>query len=549
METLRQQLLRIQQQLGGLSASQKMLTASLVAIMVMTLLWWARIAAQPEMTPVLNQPLSTDELARITSHLTARAIPFTTQGDRVMVPTERVLQAQADLSYAQMMPADTRRGYDEIIRQMTPWDSQSRSEAIRTDAKAAYLAQVMRLWPNIKQADVFLSPMEQRRLGGGRKPSATVFLLTGGGQAPEPHLILAAADAVRGAVPGIEPGNVSVIVNGVSYPVPDARTDPMHNAGDILSRTQHAERVFAQKIADQLRFIQGVLVQVTVDLEVRSTSSRETIYDKDKVAQKESEIVSELEEMGSGAGAASEPGAVPNTGLALDVDAASGGGGGTRDRSETKFENKFSEAIVETTTPAGKPRVIAAAVRVPRSYFISVWQGAGGGADAQPSDEQLAALIAGEIPRIRNDVKFCTGIEDEGRISVEPYTDVLMAMTPTQEPKAAASVVSLALAGRAREITLGVLAVVSLLMVSMIARRSTPAPPTPREVERREPQRLAPAEEMAGIASGETTGPLDAMEIDDAAVRAQQMVDQVSTMVKENPDAAANLVRRWLNRP
>jgi flagellar biosynthesis/type III secretory pathway M-ring protein FliF/YscJ len=38
------------------------------------------------------------------------------------------------------------------------------------------------------------------------------------------------------------------------------------------------------------------------------------------------------------------------------------------------------------------------------------------------------------------------------------------------------------------------------------------------------------------------------MELDQDAVHAQQMVEQVSTMVKENPDAAANLVKRWLNK-
>ena len=37
MDALKAQLLRIQQQLSGLSASQKMLTASLVAIMVLTI--------------------------------------------------------------------------------------------------------------------------------------------------------------------------------------------------------------------------------------------------------------------------------------------------------------------------------------------------------------------------------------------------------------------------------------------------------------------------------------------------------------------------------
>jgi flagellar biosynthesis/type III secretory pathway M-ring protein FliF/YscJ len=52
---------------------------------------------------------------------------------------------------------------------------------------------------------------------------------------------------------------------------------------------------------------------------------------------------------------------------------------------------------------------------------------------------------------------------------------------------------------------------------------------------------------MAGEAS-ESEQLLDGMELDDDAVRAQQMLDQVSNMVKENPEGAASLVKRWMNR-
>ena len=41
---------------------------------------------------------------------------------------------------------------------------------------------------------------------------------------------------------------------------------------------------------------------------------------------------------------------------------------------------------------------------------------------------------------------------------------------------------------------------------------------------------------------------LDGMELDDEAIRTQQMLEQVSSLVKENPDSAAALVKRWMNR-
>jgi flagellar biosynthesis/type III secretory pathway M-ring protein FliF/YscJ len=62
-----------------------------------------------------------------------------------------------------------------------------------------------------------------------------------------------------------------------------------------------------------------------------------------------------------------------------------------------------------------------------------------------------------------------------------------------------------------------------------------------------EKPQLSTAEDIAGdVSEGSST--LDGMELDEDSVKAQQMVEQVSTMVKENPDGAANLVKRWLNR-
>jgi flagellar biosynthesis/type III secretory pathway M-ring protein FliF/YscJ len=58
---------------------------------------------------------------------------------------------------------------------------------------------------------------------------------------------------------------------------------------------------------------------------------------------------------------------------------------------------------------------------------------------------------------------------------------------------------------------------------------------------------LDATEGLAGEVS-EGKSMLDAMELDEDAVRAQQMVDQVAAMVEDNPDAAASLVKRWMSR-
>src|SRR4029077_17318846 len=105
MDTIKAQLLRIQQQLSGLSASQKMLTASLLAIMVMTIVWWMRFAGTAEMEAVFDQSLPPAEMGQVQAALASANIPATVVGDRIMVPADRRVQAVAMLSYNQALPA------------------------------------------------------------------------------------------------------------------------------------------------------------------------------------------------------------------------------------------------------------------------------------------------------------------------------------------------------------------------------------------------------------------------------------------------------------
>src|SRR3954471_9396985 len=97
MEFVKSQFDRIQRQLNGLSASQKMLTGALVAIMVMTLMMWGRYAGEAEFVPVLEQALSQDELSRITTELSAKGITYKTEGAKLLVPEDRRVEAIAHI--------------------------------------------------------------------------------------------------------------------------------------------------------------------------------------------------------------------------------------------------------------------------------------------------------------------------------------------------------------------------------------------------------------------------------------------------------------------
>ena len=87
-------------------------------------------------------------------------------------------------------------------------------------------------------------------------------------------------------------------------------------------------------------------------------------------------------------------------------------------------------------------------------------------------------------------------------------------------------------------------------MVSMMVRKATPVLAVAQATAPIPMISPPPTEMGEGVAGEAVSGGslLDGMELDDEAVRSQQMLEQVSTLVKENPDAAATLVKRWLNR-
>src|SRR5256885_7504607 len=101
MDLLKSQFDRIQQQLAGLSASQKMLAACLVVIIVITISWWGRYAAVPEMVPVVDRALAAEDLAVVRQQLQSSGIPIQVVDGKVLVPSDRFTEAVADLAFSQ----------------------------------------------------------------------------------------------------------------------------------------------------------------------------------------------------------------------------------------------------------------------------------------------------------------------------------------------------------------------------------------------------------------------------------------------------------------
>jgi flagellar biosynthesis/type III secretory pathway M-ring protein FliF/YscJ len=249
---------------------------------------------------------------------------------------------------------------------------------------------------------------------------------------------------------------------------------------------------------------------------------------------------------------------VPNTGAGANQPLSVGGGGGgatatvggegsTSNITENKQKNQIFPSVVREwiRSPAGASAVVGASVSIPRSHLMRIYKAAFPTAK-EPDDTQLQPLIDKELTRVKNNVLGCVSQTPEDKVTVDWYYDYLPTGDAAGQVAVAASV-PLAITGHLKEIALGALAVVSLFMVSMMVRKATPAPIIPPMPEKPSKPAFTPPEEPVAEA-GEGLQEMDGIEVDTDSVRNQQIITQVSNMVKENPDAAANLVKRWLSR-
>lgn len=546
MDFLKKQLDTIQQNLAGLNATQKMLTGALVAIMVMTLFWWGRYAGTAEMEPVLNQTLTEEDISRMSASLDSRGITYKISGGKLLVPADRKQQALAELAYQQMLPRNSKSGFDEMFGKMSIFNGPQERDQAMNRAREITLSQVIGSFPNIASADVLIDALRMRQIGKNISPSATVNIKTRGGTGGDNKLVNAAAELVMGAVADISRDKIRIVVDGRAQNVPNTEAG-YGEAGNLIEAIAAWESREARKIESQLYYIEGLRASVTGTLNTTTEETQSKTHDEKTTFVQPRSIETTTVETNSSSASGGDTGVLPNVG-GLSV-GTSTGPTQTSSESKEKIENVVlpSETVKRTKKPAGEFTALTVSVRVPRSYFIAVLKNRAGGKD--PSPVEVDAALSAELPNIQRNVRTVTNIKKDDDIFVAAYDEAMPMLAATTAAGVAVSSGGITgiVGSWGKELAVGALAVISLFMVSTMVKRSTPAPIVHAAAEVRQPSALSSAEDVAGFAA-EGGSTLSGMELDDDAIQTQQMLDQVQNMVNEDPDAAANLVKRWLNR-
>ena len=556
MDIVNRQLARIQQQLSGLTASQKMLTGALVAIMVMTLLFWGRQAGTAEMEPVLDQEFTSTELGEIQDRLRSKGIEYQNSGGKILVAAEKKMEVLADLAYLRKLPNNTETAFERMAAKLNPFSSAKERDAMQNSVREQTCSHVISLFPGVTGAQVVIDATRERKIGADVLPSAMINVTTSG-NGDVKQIAESAAAVVAGAKAGIGPANISVIIDGKKQRLrgaDDAAGLSLAGAADHFELRTRYEKYIEEKIRGRFANVKELLVSVSVSVNMDKVRKQDLKYDPENSITKPKSI-KESETETTNAPPDAEPGVKPNVGAnePMDLYAGPGAGGDTSRTEESVTENEVlaSKVLTFTESMPGEPTVVSASVGFPLSYFAKGMQK--GASAAQAADYvALRAYAEREAERIEKQVKAAAGMNETTLVSVSHFDDDMMLVAPAAPPQTASMSFPLMIGGHSKEIALGGLALVSLFMVSTMVKRSAPAPALVAAAAAASgggsamPQ-LPTGEALAGEARDGNTM-LDGMELDEEAVRTQQMLDQVSTLVTDNPDAAASLVKRWLNR-
>ncbi len=553
MDLIKQQYLRIAQQLSDLTATQKMLVFSLVALMGLTLTLWLRFASSSEMVALFEAPLAQQELNGVTLTLGSRGIPFEVSGGRVMVPTERQQLATAVLAQEQMIPGNAMDAFEQMFSQVSPWESPSNFAEKTKQARNKWVAQTIRLWDGVSFATAQISPAERRGLREHIRPSASIAVKTKASQDPDRRrkMAVAISTLVSGLVP-MSKGDIGIIIDGETVAMRDDSDSAMPGGTDIAEHQRRVEQQVATDVRDHFQEIAGLMVIVRAELNTKQTTeTRKEVDPKNKIElarRTTSETIASTEGQSS-----QEPGVATNTGLTAPDSAPGSSSNNNSTKEDTENMVDYGTSQTTIVTPAGDFKIVGVSVRVPRSHFVGIWrknQPLTTPPDKEPTDVELAPIETTALKDIRSSIVAVTNIVEEARTTVIAYTDVPANFGAGGDGlllASASSGMSVYVSGYAREVAIAALAVVSLFMVTRMVKKSVPPPPVLPKKEQTGPMTLNGAAELAGIA-GEGDNVLMGREIDDQVVAAKQMVEQVQSLVKDNPDAAATLVKRWLVR-
>ncbi len=482
-----------------------------------------------------------------TAFAAANLSGFRVVGQRIMVPRSKLVDYLQALSRGNFLPQTFDSPIDEAIASSNSIiDSKPLQDYRFIQAKQKKLGNVISAFHGVDKATVQFQENKVEGFPPRIERKATVAACAKGGGKLEHGLVQAIRTAASGWF-GISPDDVTIIdLNGnVTFGGDLATREPNGPRTPYADAKRWYEEYWRQKIHDCLTVYPGIKVGVNVELDPDvDNESRKIRVDTQPTALETSSYTKTSENRPARGG---RPGAVPNevpsntprdiTTLAHQESTLD------ESREEQKAVAGHEETILKKAPL--RPTTVTATVLIPTSYLVKLWTKrnptpAGqepktpAEPDLQPIERDVADTIVKTVDRILP--PLAADETAATRVQVSTYEDL---PPPEIEPPTLAATAQAWFADNWRSLALVGVGLVSLLMLRGMVRTSTPPAPAVANLAAAPAKAIetpaeAPPEPESIILNRRTqsTG---------ATLR-----EELTVMVREDPDAAANVLRNWI---
>ncbi len=581
MDSLRRMLATIQKNLGGMSLTLRLLIGTVVVVLMLVLFIVAQTTGRSNRVELLLGPDPAAQM-KAKAALDEVGIESDFDGGKLYVAAGDASRSRTHLAAANALPADKALYFETLVASNNWMNSRQVNEQNFLIALQNELSRTISDFRGVGSAWVTIHVPEPFGLGGLAKvPKASATVMSEDGKPLPQETVNAVAELLAGSRAGLAIENVTVVDSAAGRPR-RAASQNESQTGTAMDHARRIEREAEAKFYDMLGSIPGVMVTVTASVDVARTTSQTQRFLPNKegtvaLPRRNTSTESVTRESSPGA----EPGVAANQ--AADINRAGGGAGSmtqTTDSTEEQ-ENRFGTKTETTVDPKGKPTSVAVTVLVPPRFVVGMINrsnpaaGASGEAPPAPAlaeilrtfDAEVKPLVMATLtPQVRAliaDSNRAMAAEEIRQVVQDSISVALMpADPPEMQPIQAAGLLGGIMGGSSGQggpagislggglvqtVALGALSIVAMGMMIMMVRKagSRGDQPTAEELVGLPPALETEADVVGEAEEGDTA--MTGIEVDEAEMQSQKVLEQVAEVVEQNPGQAAKLVARWIN--
>ena len=515
----------------GLTATQKIVTFLVVAVVLGGLLMLTTVGPGPTNYKVLFSGMSQEDASEVITWLKEQGIPYKLSEDSraIMVPASQVYETRLNLA-GDGLPRGGGVGF-EIFDDVGLGTTDFVNRLNFQRALQGELARTIRQFQQVQEARVHIAtPRESIFIEDEKPPTASISVKLRGRDKLSSHQIQSIVNLVASAVPGLTPENVTLVDTAGRLLFRKQGDQDAIMSGTQLEYQFKVEATLRQKVETLLEEIVGVnraRARVTAEIDFSKVNMTEENFDPETQVIRSEQLLTEADKSDE-----SQPQGIPGVKGDLATfseaeDEAGQGAGFTRSNVTRNYE--ISKQIRHTQESSGTISRLSVAVMVDGTYEKIV--------DSEGKTSlQYKARTSDEMRHFENLVKNAIGYDEDRGDQVEvvgmPFAlSSVMEGEPEAMDKWRELIEWLAMPIVYLLIAIAFLVFVVRPLLKLLATRRVEPQFSPEMLEKAAKLGIPTEEEDLSLAPKGVTDQ-----------------ERIFRLAQSDPDRAADRVRRWLRQ-